>query len=69
MDIARPEFKRQKLRRQILLSVVGAAVIAAATVGILRLKPAAPEVERGTVWPDVVKRGSMLRQVKWRRST
>jgi HlyD family secretion protein len=63
MDIARPEFKRQKLRRQILLSVVGAVVIAAATVGILRLKPAAPEVERGTVWPDVVKRGSMLRQV------
>src|SRR3984885_10224609 len=63
MDIARPEFKRQKLRRQILLSVVGAAVIAAATVGILRLKPAAPEVERGTGWPDVVKRGSMLPQV------
>jgi HlyD family secretion protein len=63
MDIARPEFKRQKLRRQVLLSVVGAVVIAAATVGILRLKPAAPEVERGTVWPDVVKRGSMLRQV------
>jgi multidrug efflux pump subunit AcrA (membrane-fusion protein) len=63
MDIARPEFKQQKLRRQILFGVVGAVVIAAATVGVLRLKPAAPEVERGTVWPDVVKRGSMLRQV------
>jgi len=63
MDIARPEFKRQKLRRQILFGIIGAVVIAAATVGVLRLKPAAPEVERGTVWPDVVKRGSMLRQV------
>jgi HlyD family secretion protein len=63
MDIARPEFKRQKLRRQILYGAVGVVVIAAATVGVLRLKPAAPEVERGTVWPDVVKRGSMLRQV------
>src|ERR1700722_1182423 len=63
MDIARPEFKRQKLRRQVLFAVIGAVVVAAATVGVLRLKPAAPEVERGTVWPDVVKRGSMLRQV------
>src|SRR5207244_755543 len=26
-------------------------------------KPAAPTVERGTLWPDTVKRGPMLRQV------
>ncbi len=31
---------------------------------ISRLKPAAPTVERGTVWVDAVKRGSMLRQVR-----
>ena len=30
----------------------------------MRLKPAAPSVERGTVWTDLVKRGSMLRQVR-----
>jgi HlyD family secretion protein len=30
----------------------------------MRLKPAAPEVERSTVWTDTVKRGSMLRQVR-----
>jgi multidrug efflux pump subunit AcrA (membrane-fusion protein) len=36
----------------------------AASIGISRLKPAAPEVERGTVWTDTVKRGPMLRQVR-----
>ncbi len=64
MDIARPEFKVQKLRRMIMWAVVGVVAVTAATIEIWRMKPAAPEVERGTVWPDVVKRGSMLRQVR-----
>ena len=64
MDIARPEFKQQKRRRQIIWSAVGVVVLAAATVGVTRLKPAAPEVERSTVWSDTVKRGPMLRQVR-----
>jgi multidrug efflux pump subunit AcrA (membrane-fusion protein) len=64
MDIARPEFKLQKRRRQIVLLGVGAVLVVAVSVGVMRLKPAAPSVERGTVWTDVVKRGSMLRQVR-----
>ena len=64
MDIARPEFKHQQRRRQIVLFGVGAVVVAAVSIGVMRLKPAAPSVERGTVWTDVVKRGSMLRQVR-----
>ena len=64
MDIARPEFKLQQRRRQIVLFGVGAVVVAAVSIGVMRLKPAAPSVERGTVWTDVVKRGSMLRQVR-----
>jgi HlyD family secretion protein len=64
MDIARPEFKLQKRRRQIILFGVGVVVVVAVSVGVMRLKPAAPSVERGTVWTDVVKRGSMLRQVR-----
>lgn len=64
MDIARPEFKQQKRRRQIIWSAVGIVVLTAATVGVTRLKPAAPEVERSTVWTDTVKRGPMLRQVR-----
>jgi len=63
MDIARPEFKLQKRRRQVVLILIVVVVIAAVTVVVLRLKPAAPSVERGTVWTDTVKRGSMLRQV------
>jgi multidrug efflux pump subunit AcrA (membrane-fusion protein) len=64
MDIARPEFKQQKRRRQIIWSAVGIVAFAAATIGVTRLKPAAPEVERSTVWTDTVKRGPMLRQVR-----
>src|ERR1700751_1683195 len=64
MDIARPEFKAQKRKRQIAMSVVAVAVIAAVTMAVYRLRPAAPTVERGTVWTDSVKRGPMLRQVR-----
>jgi multidrug efflux pump subunit AcrA (membrane-fusion protein) len=64
MDIARPEFKKQKRRRQIIWSAVGVVCLAAITIGVTRLKPAAPEVERTTVWTDTVRRGDMLRQVR-----
>jgi RND family efflux transporter MFP subunit len=64
MDIARPELKRQKRRRQILWVSIAVVVLIAVTVGISRLKPAAPTVDRSTIWTDSVKRGSMLRQVR-----
>ena len=64
MDVARPEFKRQKRKRQIIWGTVGLVCVLAVTVAVSRLKPAAPEVERSTVWTDTVKRGPMLRQVR-----
>ncbi len=64
MDIARPEIKKQKRRRQILWSAAALVVLVGVTVGISRLKPAAPTVDRSTIWTDTVKRGSMLRQVR-----
>jgi len=64
MDIFRPEIKREKRRRQIIWSSVALLVLVGVTVGISRLKPAAPTVERSTIWTDTVKRGSMLRQVR-----
>jgi HlyD family secretion protein len=64
MDIARPELKRKKRKRQAILASVGIIAMVAVTVVVLRLKPAAQTVERGTVWTDTVKRGSMLRQVR-----
>ena len=64
MDIARPEFKKQTRRRQIIGGAIAFVGLAAATFGVSRLKPAAPSVERSTVWTDTVKRGPMLRQVR-----
>ncbi len=64
MDIARPEFKIQKRRRQLFILAAVILAVAAVSVGVSRLKPAAPTVERGTVWTGTVKRGPMLRQVR-----
>jgi len=64
MDIARPNVARQKRRRQIIYIAVGIVCLALVTMGLSRLKPAAPTVERSTVWIDTVKRGSVLRQVR-----
>lgn len=64
MDISRPDIKKKKIRRQIVLGVVGLVVLAGAAFGVMRLKPAAPGVDASTVWPDTVKRGNMIRQVR-----
>ncbi len=64
MDIARPDLKKQKIRRQILWSAVGVVLLAGITLFVMRLKPAAPTVDRSTVWTDTVKRGNMIRQVR-----
>jgi HlyD family secretion protein len=39
-------------------------IVVLVTIGLSRLEPAAPSVEKGTVWVDTVKRGPMLRQVR-----
>ena len=65
MDIQRPaSVARQKKMRRIMFAVIGVLVIGVVSVVLARLKPAAPPVERATVWVDTVKRGSMLRQVR-----
>ena len=65
MDIQRPASVAQaKKRKQIMFGVVVLVVIALVSVFLARLQPAAPTVERATVWVDTVKRGPMLRQVR-----
>src|SRR5579862_3950450 len=64
MDIARPSVAGQRRRRQIIYAAVGIVLVALVTMGLSRLKPAAPTLERSTVWVDTVKRGSVLRQVR-----
>ncbi|MGB6302692.1 MAG: HlyD family efflux transporter periplasmic adaptor subunit [Acidobacteriaceae bacterium] len=64
MDIARPDLKKQRIRRQILWAAVGVVLLAGITVFVWRLKPAVPTVDRSTVWTDTVKRSNMIRQVR-----
>ncbi len=64
MDIARPSNARKKRIRQAIYVGVGLLAVVLVSVGLSRLKPAAPTVERAVVWPDTVKRGPMIRQVR-----
>jgi HlyD family secretion protein len=64
MDIARPSAARQRKIRRIIYGVVAAIVVVGVTLGLSRLKPAAPTVDGSVVWAEPVKRGSMLRLVR-----
>jgi HlyD family secretion protein len=65
VDIARsPSVIRKKKIRRVIYGAVALLAIIVITVGVSRLKPAAPSVDRATVWVDTVKRGQMLRQVR-----
>jgi HlyD family secretion protein len=64
MDISRPDLKAKKRKRQALFIAVGVVVLAVVTFLVMRLKPAAPTVDRSVVWTDTVKRGPMVRQVR-----
>lgn len=64
MDVARPDIARRKKRRRWIYSTLAILALVGTTLGLSRLKPAAPSVERGSVWTDTVKRGQMLRQVR-----
>ena len=64
MDISRPDIRKKKVRRQWLAGVAALIVLAIVAFFVTRLKPAAPVVDRATIWTDTVKRGPLLRQVR-----
>ena len=64
MDIARPDLARKKKLRQTAYAVAAATVTVLITVGVSRLEPAAPRVDRDTIYLDTVQRGPMVRQVR-----
>jgi HlyD family secretion protein len=65
MDVPRgKEVARRKLIRRIVYIALLVAAIPLITWGLSRLKPAAPSVDRATVWIDTVKRGPMVRDVR-----
>ncbi len=65
MDIERPTSARNRRRRRKYLYAAGGLIILVGiTVGLSRLDPAPPSIDRATVWIDTVKRGQMLRSVR-----
>ena len=50
--------------RRIVLGAAAVLLIGGVTFGLSRLRPAAPTVDRATVWSDEVKRGPMLRELR-----
>src|SRR5215471_8935274 len=65
MDVKRSAsvVRNKRIKRLIYLGLVliGASAV---TLGLSRMKPAAPTVDRGTLWIDTVKRGPMLATVR-----
>jgi HlyD family secretion protein len=64
MDIPRPDVAAKKRKRRIIMISAITLGVILATIGLSRLKPAVPTVDRSTVWIDTVKRGPMVRQVR-----
>src|SRR5215475_4577273 len=63
MDIQRPDQSHSKRIKRIVYAAIAILLTGGVTIGVSRLRPAAPTVDRATVWTDEVKRGSMLRDV------
>ena len=64
MDVAREGVVERRARRRNLLIGGGVVLVLALGFFALRLGPAAPAVDRGTVFLDTVRRGEMLRSVR-----
>src|SRR5256884_519470 len=64
MDVPRPDLLAKKRKHRIITISAIVIGVVLATVGLSRLKPAVPSVDRSTVWIDTVKRGRMVRQVR-----
>src|SRR5207249_11634346 len=64
MDVPRQGVAAKKRKRRILIISASAIGLILATFALSRLKPAAPSVDRSSVWIDTGKKGPMVRQVR-----
>jgi len=64
MDVPRKSAAKKRLIKRIVIGVVLLAGVGAVSLVLARLKPAARSVELSTLWPDTVRRGPMVRDVR-----
>ena len=64
VDIARPDLAVARRHRRLILGAAALAALATVSVVVSRLRPAAPTVERQSVWIGTVQRGPMVREVR-----
>jgi HlyD family secretion protein len=64
MDIPRKSRKVRRIVIRVVVAIVALVAIAVITLGLYRLEPAAPSVERQTLLIDGVKRGDIILEVR-----
>jgi len=64
VDRIRKDYSKRRLRRRILWGALAVALLSAAGYALARLEPAAPAIERSTVFIDEVERGPLIREVR-----
>src|SRR5258707_8872494 len=64
MDISRPSNVRAKRLRRLAYGSLSVLLLGGTTLGLSKLRPAPPTVDRATIYSDTVKRGEMLREVR-----
>ena len=64
MDIPRKSRKVRRILIRIIVVIITVAVITVITVGLSRLEPASPSVERQTLLIDSVKQGDIILEVR-----
>jgi HlyD family secretion protein len=64
MDIPRKSAAKKRRVKRILYSLAAVIAVAVITVGVSRLQPAAPSVDKETLWKGTVARGTIPRNVR-----
>jgi len=64
MDVPRKDAAKKRLIKRIVIGVVVVGAIVGISIPLSRLKQAAPSVELSTLWPETVRRGPMVREVR-----
>ncbi|MCY4626059.1 MAG: efflux RND transporter periplasmic adaptor subunit [Acidobacteria bacterium] len=64
MDFRIADRRRKRRSRRLILAAGGTVTFAVVLIGLGRIVPAAPDVQRSVVWTGVVERGGFLHQVR-----